>query len=173
MNKPKIILFIASSLDGFIAKENGGIDWLFSDNDYGYKEFYNSIGSILIGAKTYRQALTFGEYPFKDKKVYVFTRQPNLQPVENELFIDGNIIEFTRKLKEKRAKNIWLVGGGEINGIMLEAGLIDEVIISVHPVVLGKGIPLFSNVNSLKKMKFVSMESYPSGLVQMKYVLGH
>ncbi|MDQ3909707.1 MAG: hypothetical protein M3232_04815 [Thermoproteota archaeon] len=87
----KIKLYIASSLDSYIASEGGGIDWLFTDEDYGYEKFYDSIDAILVGRKTYDQSLKFDEYPYKGKKVYVFTRrtdgEENTQSVESLMWI--------------------------------------------------------------------------------------
>ena len=114
----KIILFIASSLDGFIARIDQSIDWLFMDNDYGYKEFYKSIDTVLVGNKTYQKSKEFEEYPFKDKKVFVFTRSKNLKD-ENVDFV-YDVANFSKKLIKQSGKNIWLVGGGEIAKIFLD-----------------------------------------------------
>ena len=81
----KVTLFIACSVDGYIAREKGGIDWLFTDNDYGYKKFYSSIDTILTGRKTYEQALGFGEWPYPGKKCYVLSRKPDNKADKNEI----------------------------------------------------------------------------------------
>jgi dihydrofolate reductase len=150
----KIRLYIASSLDSYIASEDGSIDWLFSDADYGYAKFYDSIDTILVGRKTYDQSLKFDEYPYKGKKVYVFTRRTerkmnnNAHDVE---YIDQDIPGFTRHLIRQSSvekKDFWLLGGGELVSVLLNANLIDEIIVSVHPIILGKGILLFSNIKN-------------------------
>ena len=92
----KVILFIASSLDGFIARKDQSIDWLFMDKDYGYKEFYKSIDTVLAGNKTYQKSKEFEEFPFKDKKVFVFTRSKNLKDENAEFVCD--IANFSKKL---------------------------------------------------------------------------
>ena len=142
----KVKLFIASSLDCYIAREDGGIDWLFTDADYGYTKFYDSIDTIIVGKKSYDQSLTLDEYPYKGKKVYVFTRKKvrkknnnNEQDVE---YIDTNIQDFVTTLTQSIGKDIWLLGGGEIVSILLNADLVDEIILSIHPIILGTGIPL-------------------------------
>jgi len=165
----KIILFIATSLDGYIARENGDIDWLFTDGDYGYKEFYDSIDITLTGNATYKQTLTFGEFPFPGKTNYIFSRHITKSKDDRVTFISGDIATFGRKLKQQTGKNIWLVGGGEINEIFHRAELIDELIISIHPIILGKGIPLFKGAANSSALTLISHNVYPSGLVQAHY----
>src|ERR687895_1407908 len=170
----KIKLYIASSLDCFIADENGSIDWLFSDADYGYTEFYDSIDTILVGRKTYEQSLTFEEYPYKGKKVYVFTHSAKEQldkEASDVEYIDKDIPEFVRRLIQQPVSNrdIWLLGGGEIVSQFLNADLVDEIILSVHPIILGKGIPLFSNINKRVNLRLLESIPFESGLVQLCY----
>ena len=170
----KIKLYIASSLDSLIAGENGSIDWLFSDADYGYTEFYDSIDTILVGRKTYEQSLTFEEYPYKGKKVYVFTHSAKEQldkEASDVEYIDKDIPEFVRRLIQQPVSNrdIWLLGGGEIVSQFLNADLVDEIILSVHPIILGKGIPLFNKIEQLIKLRLVKSIPFESGLVQLHY----
>ena len=175
----KIKLYIASSLDSFIADENGNIDWLFSDADYGYTEFYNSIDTILVGRKTYEQSLTFEEYPYKGKKVYVFThnakekKKKNKKTTSDVEYIDKDIPEFVRSLIQQPFSNgdIWLLGGGEILSLFLNAELVDEIILSVHPIILGKGIPLFKNIKKSVKLRLLESIPFESGLVQLRYCI--
>ena len=174
MRKTK--LYIASSLDSYIASDDGGIDWLFSDADYGYAKFYDSIDTILVGRKTYDQSLTFDEYPYKGKKVYVFTRRTEEKKNDNDThdveFIDEDIPLFARHLIQQssaKKKDIWLLGGGEIVSILLNAGLIDEIILSIHPIILGKGIPLFNNIKKQMKLQLQEFIPFESGLVQLCY----
>lgn len=166
----KIVLFIATSIDGFIAGKNGNTDWLYTDGDFGYREFYSSIDTVLMGYNTYYYIKHFPQYPYPDKKNYVFSRQkrkPENNPVE---FCFGDVAGFTRKLKKQPGKNIWLVGGSRINSILLNAGLIDLMIISVHPVALGQGVKLFRD-ESLKKLHFnlIGHKVFDRGLVQLTY----
>lgn len=166
----KIVLFIATSIDGFIAGKNGNTDWLYTDGDFGYKEFYSSVDTVIMGYNTYYYIKNFPKYPYPDKKNYVFSRQkrkPDKNPVE---FCFGDVAGFTRKLKKQTGKNIWLVGGSKINSILLNEGLIDQMIISVHPVALGQGVKLFRD-ESLKKFHFnlIGHKVFERGLVQLTY----
>ena len=162
----KIKLFIASSLDGFIAREDGSIDWLFT-GDYGYAEFYKSIDTVLMGRKTYELTLKLNE-EHKGRKVYVFTKQKNLKKLGDTKLV-SDPINFTKKLINIKGKDIWLVGGSEIITIFLNNSLIDEIILYVHPIVLGKGIPLFKNIKKEVRLKLVKHKSYDDGLVQIYY----
>ena len=170
----KVKLYIASSLDSYIASDNGSIEWLFSDADYGYTKFYDSIDTILVGRKTYDQSLTFEEYPYKGKKVYVFTRNAEVEKKKKTLdveYIDDDIPNFVRGLVQQPVGNrdIWLLGSGEIVSILLNADLVDEIILSVHPIILGKGIPLFSNINKGVNLRLLESIPFESGLVQLCY----
>lgn len=130
MAKRKVILYSAVSLDGFIARE---------DDDQDYKDFYQQIDVTLMGRKTYEQVLDFpGEFPYSKTINYVFTRQ---KQQSNNLvhFIHDHIEEFVNQLKNQSGKDIWLIGGGELNTHPLNAGLIDEIILTIIPIVLGKG----------------------------------
>ncbi|MDO8634280.1 MAG: dihydrofolate reductase family protein [archaeon] len=164
----KIVLYIAASLDGFIARKNGGIDWLFSDADYGYKQFYKSIDTVLVGNKTYKQSLGFEEAPFKGKQVFVFAHKPG-KPFPGVQFVK-NPVELVQKMKKLPGKGIWLCGGSQTISVLLNAGLCDEIILSIHPIILGSGIPLF-DVQTEIDLKFVKSKSFPSGLVQLHYLV--
>ena len=126
-------LYIAASLDGYIAGPNGEIDWLDAggDPDYGYGDFYDSIDTTLMGRATYEITQTVEEFPYPDKANYVFTRNPDLSDTEHVRFISSDIAAFVRQLKEQAGKNIWLVGGGQINTIMLNEDLVDGIILTV------------------------------------------
>jgi dihydrofolate reductase len=165
----KIILFIASSLDGFIAGKSGEIDWLFTDQDYGYTKFFNTIGVVIMGRKTYDQALTFGEYPFKGKESFVFSRSRADATDENVKFISGDVAIFVDSLRSQHGKDIWLVGGSELIQQFLKHDLIDEFVISIHPIILGEGIPLFPIPNPLQKLHLEQCETFDTGLVQITY----
>ncbi|AKB16962.1 dihydrofolate reductase family protein [Methanosarcina sp. WWM596] len=174
-NKPRIKLYIACSLDGFIARENGSIDWLteYEKNpgtDYGYSEFYSSIGTVLMGRKTYEQVLGFGDWPYGEKKAYVFTRQEELLRREKNVeFISGDIGEFARQLKENTEEDIWLVGGSQLIKVFLEEDLVQDLIVFFVPVILGSGIPLFDQIQKEIGLKLINTERYESGLVRVEY----
>ncbi len=170
----KLKLYIASSLDGYIAGPNGEIDWLEAggDTDYGYQQFYASIDTTLMGNTTYKLALTFDKFPYSDKANYVFTRGCPPPDAAHVRFVSGDIAAFVRSLKGKPGKDIWLVGGGQVNTAMLNEGLIDEIILTVFPLVLGVGIPLFAPGASRTCLKTVGCRSYETGLIQWHLIKG-
>ena len=165
----KVVLFIASSLDGFIASSDGGVDWLFTDQDYGYKRFYRSIDTVLMGRKTYAQMIGQWGYPYKEKKAYVFTRSRRTKGNKHVEFISGNIPKFVRELKKKAGLDIWLVGGAEIATILLNARLIDKMHLFIHPMIIGRGIPLFHTIKPLNKLLLVKKKFFDTGLIQLSY----
>jgi dihydrofolate reductase len=174
----KIKLFIASSLDGYIATEDGSIDWLYTDSDYGYTQFYNSVDTILLGRKTYDKLIELAaEYPHKDKKNYVFSqkksaRQRKEKEKDHNVEFIADIIDFVKmQLLQSQGKDIWLIGGADIISIFLNAGMLDEIILSIHPIILGRGIPLFRNLQRQMNLKLVKSIPYESGLIQLHYEL--
>jgi dihydrofolate reductase len=166
-----ITLYIASSLDGYIARRDGRVDWLFTDADYGYTDFLGSIGTIIMGRTTYDQLLTFGRYPYGGKEVFVVSRSRAGQKDEHVTFVGLDIAERIRRIRagDEGGKGIWLVGGAQLVRLFVSERLIDEIIISIHPVILGSGIPLFLPQDSETWLDFVNATSFPSGLVQLTY----
>lgn len=173
--KPRVKLYIASSLDGYIAREDGSIDWLTEyennpETDYGYSEFYASIGTVLMGRKTYEQVLGFGDWPYTEKKTYVFTRQKEpLRREKNVEFVSGDIGEFARRLKENTDEDIWLVGGSQFIKAFLEEDLVQEMIVFIVPIILGGGIPLFDRIGKEIRLRTGRVEKYENGLVRVEY----
>jgi dihydrofolate reductase len=165
----RVILFIAASLDGYIARPSGEIDWLFTDQDYGYTEFLASVDTVLIGRKTYEQVLTFGEFPYQEKQSYVFSRDPGFDASPHAETIRTDIKAFVDTLRRSDGKDTWLVGGAALIHPFLEHELLDELILSVHPILLGSGIPLFSETALTTPLQCLASQCYDSGLVQMKY----
>jgi len=160
-------LYIASSLDGYVARENGDIDWLPQSDASGYNEFYNTIDVVIMGKTTYDQILTFGEYPYKDKKSYVFTRNNSNARDENVEFVSDSD-EFGKDILPKLDGNIWLIGGGQIISTFVNHGIVDEIILSIVPIVIGKGIPLFQNIQKETKLELVKTTNYDK-LVEIHY----
>ncbi len=166
----KVILFITSSIDGYIARENGDVDWLFTDQDYGYKDFTETIDTVLMGGATYRQVLGFGgEWPYQTKNSYVFTHDASLRSNEEVTFIHHDVPEFVKGLKEKEGKNIWLIGGSQINTVLLNEDLIDEIQLFIHPVILGEGIPLFTGSSIETWFTINGIEEFDTGLMKLVY----
>lgn len=149
MEQRKLVLYIASSLDGYIATNEHNLDWLFSidgEGDNGYSKFYDTIDTILIGRITYDWIIEHENerFPYQGKECYVFSKTKK-EDNEHVTFIDKNIVQFLQDLKNKNGKNIWLVGGGELLSTFIKEKLVDEIIINIAPTLLGKGIPLFKN----------------------------
>ncbi|WP_144512218.1 dihydrofolate reductase family protein [Bacillus sp. FJAT-22090] len=147
MKKRNLVLFIATSLDGYIATKDESLEWLFNvegEGDNGYSQFYNTIDTVLMGKKTYDWIMKHetGEFPYKNKECFVFTRS-TIEHTEDVKFINGNIVSITNNLKNQEGKDIWIVGGGELLQSFIKEKLVDEIIVTVAPTIIGKGIPLF------------------------------
>lgn len=171
----KIILYIAASIDGYIADRHGTVEWLedfpiTSEMNYGYDEFMASIDSILMGGRSYREVLNMeaiGHY--KNQQIYVVTRGWTEKMTDNVDFITDNIIDRIKQLRDSDGKNIWLFGGGKLTAMLLEADLVDEMQISYIPVVLGKGIPLFPEQAKKSKWELMGSATYNSGILKVDY----
>lgn len=170
----QIVLYIAASLDNYIARPDGDVEWLHSpdyslpNEDYGYNDFYKTIDTTLMGNSTYEVTLGFdGPFPYPDKTNYVFSRSTYNQDTEYVKFITGDIADFVRQLKNDKGQDIWLIGGGQINTLLLNNDLIDKIILTLIPMTLGQGIPLFDGQTKETKFDLETSESYDSGLVQL------
>lgn len=169
----KVISNVAMSLDGFIAGPDGDISFLSKvekkGEDYGYTEFIKSIDTIIVGRKTYDKILSIGfKYP-DDKEIYIITR--NEKPDHRRLKVfSGSLKILISELKAKGGKNIFCDGGSEIINQLLMDNLIDEFIISVIPVILGDGIPLFQNLIPKTDLKLLNCQKFDTGLVQLHYI---
>lgn len=171
--KRKVVLYIAESLDGFIAREDGDINWLSivekPDEDYGYQEFINTVDTVIMGRKTYDKVLSFGiEFPHKGRECYVLSK--TMKGIdENIEYYNGDINDLIYRLKNEKGKNIFIDGGSEVVREFLSKNLIDEYIISIIPMLLGRGIRLFKETNAENKLKLIGSKTFDSGLVQLKY----
>ena len=163
----KIILFIASSLDGYIAKNDGNVDWLPVSGSSGYDDFYKSIDTVIMGKTTYDQILTFGAYPYPDKKSYVFTRNSDHKKDGDIQFVN-DVEKLTKNILSNPGMNIWLVGGSKIISNFMNLGFIDEIIITIIPTVLGNGIPLFVDIQKEAKFELIKTTDYDT-LVELHY----
>lgn len=147
----KVILYIAMSVDGYIADENGSVTWLDKYNDEStmdsFGEFFSSVDIVIMGRKSYDQVLTFGDYPYKDIKSYVYSNSKTGRD-EHAEYVNKSPKELINELKEQIGKDIWLLGGADLIQSFVEDDLIDEYQIAVIPVILGKGIPLFKEINT-------------------------
>lgn len=169
---PKFILYIAISLDGYVAKLDGSIDWLASPEtegeDYGYSEFYHSIDALVMGSATYEQVVGFGEWVYAGKPSYVLT-QRNLSTTRDDVFfVQNGVEEVLKTLTEQHHQRVWIVGGGKIASLFIQQELVDEYILFVMPTLLGSGLPLFQSVPELK-LDLVGLDSYDSGVAKLHY----
>jgi len=172
----EVVYYVASSLDGYIATAGGGIEWLRpfeqGGEDYGYADFYASIDCVLLGRHTYEQSQSLGEWPYPKKPCWVFSRTRN-GPSEPGVRFTANAPRVALAEAEgEGCKRAWLVGGGKLAAAFRADGLISEHIVSVIPVLLGGGIPLFDGPGQLEWLNLAESRIYPSGIVQLRYRKG-
>lgn len=175
MNR-NIVLYIAVSLDGYIARKNGAVDWLVGNNDTpdidnGYDRFYSTIDTVVMGRTTYEQVineLSPDVWVYEGKKCYVATTR-KFELDDRVEFISGNIAGFIDNLKKQEGRDIWLVGGGKLIDQFIKQNLIDKYIISIIPTILGDGIPLFLENNPQIKLKLTGTRSI-DGIAELTYV---
>ncbi len=171
----KLSLFIAMSLDGFIAKPNDDLSFLKlvekEGEDYGYAEFTANVDTIIIGRKTYDyvvREIGASHYDNGDRDVYVITRTER-QQTGRTIFYNGNLAELINRLKCEAGKNIYCDGGAEVINELMKLDLIDEYIISVIPVLLGEGTKLFKDGRPEQGLEFIASKAFETGLVQLHY----
>jgi dihydrofolate reductase len=169
----KVILYIAMSLDGYIAGPGDNLDFLSlvekGGEDYGYHEFISTVDTVILGRKTYDKILSFGiPFPHNDKQTYVITR--NKRPgQENLAFYSGNLNSLIETIQTKPGKHIFIDGGAELANELMKEDLIDEYILSVIPIFLGKGISLFKDGRPEHKLILIKSSNFEKGLVQLHY----
>ena len=172
----QIVLYIACSLDGFIARPDGNIDWLTvlpnpENTDHDYGAFLSTIGTTVMGRKTYDELLGFGiEWPYNGIQTYILTKNPDLKIVSPETdLLTGDVAGFISRLKENSEKDIWLIGGGQIITYFLNHDLVDKMMITFIPVILGEGIPLFPAKPVESCWTLVETKSFSTGAVTITY----
>ncbi len=161
----KVILGLGISLDGYIARKNGAVDWLSMDYDYDFAAFFKIIDAVLMGRKSWEAALGVMSKskskskisnPYAGMETYVFSKTLKVSGVEGVEIVSGNLKEFTENLKRKDGKHIWLSGGGELAKSFLDENLVDEIQLGVTPHLLGVGIPLFPELAREIPLRLVS-----------------
>ncbi len=169
----KLVLYIACSLDGFIAAPGDDLSFLDSvqveGEDYGYHAFTSTVDTVIMGRKTYDKVLSFGiPFPHQDKTCYVLSKQHTGKD-ENVLFYGGDISTLINDLKKQEGKDIFCDGGAAVVNELMKYQLFDRFIISVIPCILGKGVRLFGDQNNFLSLRLIDHKTYPSGLVQLWY----
>lgn len=169
----QVILYIAMSLDGYIAKPNDDLSFLSivekDGEDYGYADFVSTIDTVILGRKTYDWVMKqVGEFPHADKNAYIITRtaRPTIGKTD---FYTGDLTDLVRTLKSENGKNIFCDGGAEIVNELLKNDLLDEIIISVIPILIGNGTRLFKDDRPEQKLKLVNVKTFDTGLTQLHY----
>lgn len=170
-------VYIATSLDGFIARKNGGVDWLSNidkvdaNEDYGFAEFFGSVSCLVMGRNSFEKVLSFGGWPYGGKRVVVMTKSlsslPEDTPGEVELF-SGSPEALVEKLKNEGEEHLYIDGGLLIQSF-LRAGLIDEIVLTWIPILIGEGLPLFGPLDEDIKLEHTETKTFDNGLVQSKY----
>ncbi|MBU5351939.1 dihydrofolate reductase family protein [Paenibacillus barcinonensis] len=176
----KIILDLAVTLDGFIEGKNGEVDWCIMDPELEFNQFLNQVDTIMYGRKSYDQ---WGLYTPNDedsdvdkefwalihsKEKYVFSRSQKGTD-HKAVFINNHILEEVNKIKQRPGKDIWLYGGASLITTFIQLGLVDEFRLSVHPIVLGEGKPLFTDIKQRLNLQLAHTRAFSSGLVQLIY----
>jgi dihydrofolate reductase len=173
----KCSVFVAISMDGFIARLNGDLDWLTNiaaanvNEDYGYKEFFDTVDTVVLGRHTYEFVLSQNDWPYTGKKVIVLSRDAGKVPgnlAYNVEVLSGLPVDLVRLLEAEGVRHAYIDGGKTIQGF-LNAGLINEMIITLVPVLIGEGIPLFGKLDRDIKLQHIETILYRNSLLQSKY----
>ena len=164
----KIIVNLCCSLDSYIEGGDGEIDWCFTDQDYGMTEFLNRIDTIIFGRFSYVQLLEMAPDAFRDKRRVVVSKTLQNEKYDAHI-ISKNIKEEIENLISQPGKDIWFFGGANLMSTFINLDLIDELMIAVHPLILGSGKPLFIDIAQRKKLKLIDSKTYSTDLVQLHY----
>ena len=170
----KIIYYVATSADGFIAGPGGDVSWLDRKRpkgNYGMAAFFKSVDTVLMGRETYEFARRFGQEGHPGKKNYVFSRRRHRGHAPEVEFVREPVRDFALRLREAGGKNVWLLGGGALAASFLDAGQLDELVVHVVPVLIGEGIPLFAPRRRRLPLKLRSTRAYPDGVVRLHYTV--
>lgn len=176
----QVVLGLGVSLDGYIARKNGSVDWLSTNWDYDWNAFMSTIDTVMMGRRSWDKMLEMTgvpeSNPYKGLSTFVFSRTARSEGVEGVTFIDDDIGQFVRDLKAREGKNIWLSGGGELAGAFLEADLVDEIYLGITPILIGSGIPLFPEINREIDLRLVENntcynKAKDNAMIELKYAV--
>jgi len=173
VSRPKISVYIATSIDGYIARLDGSLDWLDRvggfDEDYGFQKLLDSIDGVILGRNTYEIAAPVPNWPYKGKRIVVLSNSLKTVREEAELF-RGDLTQLASQLHSDGVKHVWVDGGVTISQF-LDLQMVDSMTLSVIPVILGAGMPLFRAIGKELPCRLISSQGYPSGLVQSNYAI--
>jgi len=166
-----VVLGLGISLDGYIARLNGAVDFLFMPKDYSMAPFLASVDTAIMGRKTLDAGLRMsgGSLPRSNMPMYVFSKSKPPGARDGVIFVDETPAALIRKLRKRSGKDIWLMGGGELARAFLDADLIDRLHLGIVPVLLGEGIPLFPSGFPRRDFTLLENKSYSRGLISLKY----
>ena len=171
----KITYYVASSLDGYIAKKDGDVSWLdelgISLKEAGYDDFYSTVDALVIGRKTYEIICNFGQWPYGDKPIWVCSRK-NIKPVTGcNLQLATTPESVYQSAREMNLKHLWLVGGGSLASSFQQQNLLTHINLSLMPIILGSGIKLFDTLPTPALLSKEKSKPHGSGMVQLKYTI--
>jgi dihydrofolate reductase len=173
-SRPRFSVYIALSVDGYIARADGSLDWLSiverPGEDYGYSSFFETVDVLVVGRSTYETALGFPAWPYAGKRCIVLTHRP-ASPHHGEEFFAGDPAALAEKLGREGARRVY-VDGGQVIRQFLAARLVDDLTLSIIPIVLGAGSRLFTGVEPEQRLVLEDVQSFPAGLVQLRYRVG-
>lgn len=169
-----LTLILTTSLDGYIAEPDGGIDWLVEPPEEvpaDYLDLLDSIDCLVMGSATYLVSLELegGTDVFEDREVYVFTSRTDLPAHPSVTFVSAPAEQFTAELKAREGGTVWLFGGGKLATALSDAGLVDEYVIVVQPMLLGDGIALWGSPHSRTELELVAARQWAGGLAELHY----
>jgi dihydrofolate reductase len=167
----KIVLGLGMTLDGYIARPNGEIDFLFTPKDYSMAPFFSTVDTAVMGRKSLEAGLKMsgGSLPALSMAIYVFSRSKPQGKCDGWTFVNESPSAFIAKLRKNPGKDIWLMGGGELTRDFLRADLVDELHLGILPVLLGEGIPLFPSGFPQRDFSLIENKTYSRGLIALKY----
>ena len=171
----KVTLGLANSLDNYIARKDGGSDWLYWDEEIARisATFMKTVDAILIGRKTYEVMLGFGQTAYPGAKNYVFSRKIKKSPDKKVEIVSVDAAKFVKAMKRKKGKGICLFGGGKLAMSLFNADLIDEIVLNIHPVLLGSGIPLFHKMDRQIDLELLDSQTNKRGNLIVSYRVKH
>lgn len=173
----KTTYYVASSLDGYIAREDGDVSWLdelgVSIEETGYEEFYSTVDGLVMGRKTYEMIVNFGQWPYGNKPVWICS-SGKIIPMEGcNLQVGNTPVQACHAAHELNVKHLWLVGGGNLASAFLENKLLTNISLSLMPIILGGGIKLFGNVPAPIKIEKGLITPHASGFIQLEYTINN